>query len=61
MSTTEELLFFKSAQDMFLFLVLLSSFTCINDCRLGDLLLQEKGTTCSPDVSLLMAKYVPFS
>lgn len=36
-------------KDMFLFLVILSSFTYMNDFRLGDLLLQVKGKACSPD------------
>lgn len=33
---------------MFLFLVVLSSFTRMNDCRLGGLLLEEEGKkTCA--------------
>lgn len=32
---------------MFLFLVVLSSFTCMNDCRSVGLLLEEKGKTCA--------------
>lgn len=61
MSTSEELLFLKFAYDMFLFLVVLSSFTCMNDCRLGGLLLEEKGGKhVQPWLSPVMAKYVPF-